>query len=86
MSTVNSSDLSWLLKTCGIIVIDISRDIAELSKGKEVFKSLKREIVNLKREEKTYASKNKRLLVVISTVLTWAGDNKKVSEINIYNG
>jgi hypothetical protein len=70
-----------LLKTCGIIVIDISRDIAELSKGKEIFRSLKREIVKLKGMEKTHGSKNKKKIVVISTVMTWAGVNKKASEL-----
>lgn len=79
MRTVNSSDLLRLLKTCGIIVIDISSDIAELSKGKEIFRSLKREILKLKGMEKTYVSKNIKLIVVISTVMTWAGVNKKLS-------
>lgn len=79
MRTVNSSDLFGLLKTCGIIVIDISSDIAALAKGKEIFRSLKSEIVNLKG---TYnVSKNIKLIVVISTVMTWAGVNKKVSEL-----
>jgi len=76
VSTVNSSDLLGLLKTCGIIVIDISSDIAELCKGKEIFRSLKKEIINLKG---TYVSKYKKLIVVISTVMTWAGVDKKVS-------
>jgi len=83
VSTVNSSDLLALLKTCGIIVIDISSDIASLAKGKEIFRSLKSEIVNLKG---TYnVSKNMKLIVVISTVMTWAGVNKKVSELYRYN-
>jgi len=70
-----------LLKTCGIIVIDISRDIAELSKGKEIFRSLKREIINFKDMGKTHRSKNKKKIVVISTVMTWAGVNKKVNKL-----
>jgi len=81
VKTVNSSDLLGLLKTCGIIVIDISSDIAELSKGKEIFRSLKREILKLKGMEKTYVSKNIKFIVVISTIMTWAGVNKKVSEL-----
>jgi len=83
VSTVKCSDLLGLLKTCGIIVIDISTDIAELYKGKEIFRSLKREIINLKGMEKTYVSKNIKLIVVISTMMTWAGVNKKVSELYI---
>lgn len=70
-----------LLKTCGIIVIDISRDIAELSKGKEIFRSLKREIVNFKDMGKTLKLKNKKKIVVISTVMTWTGVNKKVNKL-----
>lgn len=70
-----------LLKTCGIIVIDISRDIAELSKGKEIFRSLKREIINFIDMVKTHRSKNKKKIVVISTVMTWAGVNKKVNKL-----
>jgi len=54
----------------------------ELSKGKEIFRSLKNEIVNLKG---TYnVSRNIKLIVVISTVMTWAGVNKKVSELYMY--
>ncbi|KAL4098767.1 hypothetical protein QTP88_023306 [Uroleucon formosanum] len=85
VSIVNSSDLLGLLKTCGIIVIDISSNIAELSKGKEIFRSLKNEIVNLKG---TYnVSRNIQLIVVISTVMTWAGVNKKhyMSELDVNN-
>lgn len=71
-----------LLKTCGIIVIDVSRDKVALSQGKELFRSFKREIVNLKGKDKIIAAKTKRLIVVISTVMTWAGtDNPRVSQL-----
>lgn len=79
MNTVKSNDLMGLLKTCGVIVIDISRDITALSRGKEIFRSFKREIVNIKDKDRVVATKNKRLIVVLSTVMTWAGINKKVN-------
>lgn len=68
-----------LLKTCGVILIDISRDFTALSRGKEIFSSFKREIVTMKDEDRVLAMKNKRLIVVLSTVMTWAGSNKKVN-------
>lgn len=80
MNTVKSNDLLRLLKTCGVIVIDVSRDIASLKKGKELFKSLKREILNILGKGDNPALKKKRLIVVISTVMTWAGVDKRVSQ------
>lgn len=68
-----------LLKTCSVVVIDISRDKTALSRGKEIFRSFKRDIVNIKDKDRVLAMKNKRLIVVLSTVMTWAGINKKVN-------
>lgn len=76
---VENNDVLGVLKTCGIIVIDISRDALALSKGKIMFKLLKKELINLKGKEQVIKSKNKRLIVVISTVMTWTGFVKKVS-------
>lgn len=79
MNTVNTSDLLGLLKTCGVIVIDISGDIAALSRGKEIFRSFKKEMVNIKDKDRFHALRNKRLILILSTVMTWAGVNKRVS-------
>lgn len=81
MKTVKNEDVLGLLKTCGIIVIDVSRDITALTNGRERFRSFKKEIVKALSRGKanTLVSKNKRLIVVISTVMTWAGVNKQVS-------
>lgn len=59
-------------------MIDVSRDNAELSKGKEIFKSFKNEIVKVKCIKNKLGLKNKILIVVISTVMTWT-NNKKVT-------
>lgn len=80
---VENNDVLGVLKTCGIIVIDISRDALALSKGKEMFKLLKKELTHLKGKEKAIKLKNKRLVVVISTVMTWTGFGKKVSRWSI---
>ncbi|VVC36925.1 P-loop containing nucleoside triphosphate hydrolase [Cinara cedri] len=76
-----------LLKTCGAIIIDISRDNKALSKGKDLFRLLKRDIYSMKDKERILAMQNKRLIVLISTVMTWAGDNKRrtVSEKDVDN-
>lgn len=79
MNKVKSDDLSEILKSCGVIIIDISRDIASLSKGKEIFRTYKRKISKLKKKDNTRENKNKRLIVLLSTVMTWAGVNNKVS-------
>lgn len=73
VNTVDGSDVLGLLKTCGAIVIDVSRDEAALSKGKALFRSFKGELVGLKGDDKTIAAKTKKLIVVISTIMTWAG-------------
>lgn len=79
MSTVDRCDLIGLLKTCGIIVIDISGDITALSRGKEIFRSFKRAVVTMKNKDRALALKNKRLIIILSTVMTWAGIGKRVS-------
>lgn len=79
MNTVNSNDLMGLLKKCGVIVIDVSRDTNALSRGKEIFRSFKRELNTIEDKDRILAMKNKRLIVVLSTVMTWAGINKKVN-------
>lgn len=58
----------------------MSKDIAALTKGKEIFKSFKREILNVQGKSYIPALKNKRIIVLISTVMTWAGDDKRVSQ------
>lgn len=75
MNTVNSHEVLGLLKTCGVIVIDVSRDTAALTRGREIFRSFKREVVNGK--DKIVLLDNKRLIVVISTAMTWAGVGSK---------
>lgn len=80
MHRIENNDILRVLKTCGVVVIDISRDAMALSKGKEIFKLFIKELDNLKGKEKVIKSKNKRLIVVISTVMTWAGFAKKVSQ------
>lgn len=79
MHKVESNDVLDKLKTCGIIIIDISKDATALSKGIEMFKLLKKELVNSKGKNIPIKLKNKRLVVVISTVMTWTGSIKKVS-------
>lgn len=80
MSAVSKEYLPGLLRTCATIVIDISRDIAGLSEGKRVFRLFKKEIVKRKGKEKVSSlSQNNRLIVVISTVMTWAGNEERVS-------
>lgn len=71
-----------ILKTCGVIVIDISRGIGALSRGKEIFRSFKKEIaykIKGKGKRKEKETKNKRLIVLLSTVMTWAGVQNNVS-------
>lgn len=77
MNTVDGHDVLGTLKTCGVVVIDVSRDIAALSKGWETFRAFKRELVN--DTDKVLASNGRRLIVVISTVMTWTGVSKGVS-------
>lgn len=79
-AAVKSGDLLGLIKTCGTIVIDVSRDIEALTNGKKLFKSFKKEILSVQgKDNGVLDMKNKRLIVVVSTVMTWAGTDKRVS-------
>jgi hypothetical protein len=79
VNKVKSDDLLEILKTCGVVIIDISRDIAALSRGKEIFRSFKKKIDKFKRIDNNGKNKNKILIILLSTIMTWAGVNNKVS-------
>jgi len=58
----------------------VSRDIEALTNGKKLFKSFKKEILSVQgKNNGALDMKNKRLIVVVSTVMTWAGTDKRVS-------